>query len=136
MKTYKVQIQKQKRVQGNKKQQNSCDDTENTVRKTVYGPTYFPYNENGHKILLPQSTDMSQKDNLKQLFNAHVQGISDIQSYSLDEDVLNTETFSYSHKPDTKQVLVQGVYVGSASPRLLILKLNHIHLLHILNMVL
>ena len=24
--------------------------------------------------------------------------------------------FSYSHKPDTKQVLVQGVYVGSASP--------------------
>ena len=103
-------------VQENEKQQNSCDDTENTVRKTVYGPTYVPFNENGQKILLPQSTDMSQKDNLKHLFNAQPQGISDIQSYSLDEDVLDTETFSYSHKPDTKQVLVQGVYVGSASP--------------------
>ena len=103
-------------MQENAKQQNSCDDNENTLRKTVYGPTYVPFNETGQKILMPQSTDMSQKDNLKHLFNTHPQGISDIQSYSLDEDVLNTEMFSYSHKPDMKQVLVQGVYVGSVSP--------------------
>ena len=30
---------------------------ENTLRKTVYGPTYVPYNEDGQKILLPQITD-------------------------------------------------------------------------------
>ena len=28
---------------------------ENTLRKTVYGPTYVPYNEDGQKLLLPQS---------------------------------------------------------------------------------
>ena len=32
---------------------------ENTLRKMVYGPTYVPYNENGQKLLLPQTTDMS-----------------------------------------------------------------------------
>ena len=32
---------------------------ENTLRKTVYGPTYVPYNEDGQKLLLPQTTDMS-----------------------------------------------------------------------------
>ena len=59
---------------------------------------------------------MSRKDNLKHLYSAYPEGISDIHSYSLEQDVLDTETFSYSHKPDTKQVLVQGVYIGSASP--------------------
>ena len=59
---------------------------------------------------------MSQKDNLKHLYSTHPEGISDIHSYSLEQDVLDTEMFSYSHKPDTKQVLVQGVYIGSASP--------------------
>ena len=34
---------------------------ENTLRKMVYGPTYVPYNEDGQKILLPQTTDMSRK---------------------------------------------------------------------------
>ena len=34
---------------------------DNTLRKTVYGPTYVPYNEDGQKLLLPQTTDMSQK---------------------------------------------------------------------------
>ena len=43
---------------------------ENTLRKMVYGPTYVPYNEYGQKLLLPQTTDMSQKDNLKLLYNS------------------------------------------------------------------
>ena len=103
-------------VQEKDKQQNSYDDKDNTMRKIVYGPTYVPFKEDGQKILLPQSTDMSRKDNLKHLYSAHPEGISDIHSYSLEQDVLDTETFSYSHKPDTKQVLVQGVYIGSASP--------------------
>ena len=97
-------------------QQKTYDDNENTIRKIVYGPTYVPFKEDGQKILLPQSTDMSRKDNLKHLYSAYPEGISDIHSYSLEQDVLDTETFSYSHKPDTKQVLVEGVYIGSASP--------------------
>ena len=32
---------------------------ENTLRKIVYGPTYVRYNEDGQKLLLPQTTDMS-----------------------------------------------------------------------------
>ena len=32
---------------------------ENTLRKMVYGPSYVPYNEDGQKLLLPQTTDMS-----------------------------------------------------------------------------
>ena len=32
---------------------------ENTLCKMVYGPTYVPYNEDGQKLLLPQTTDMS-----------------------------------------------------------------------------
>ena len=35
------------------------DNDDNMLRKTVYGPTYVPYKEDGQKILLPQSTDMS-----------------------------------------------------------------------------
>ena len=37
---------------------------DNTLRKMVYGPTYVPYNKDGQKLLLPQTTDMSRKDNL------------------------------------------------------------------------
>ena len=33
---------------------------DNTLRKMVYGPTYVPYNEDGQKLLLPQTTDMSR----------------------------------------------------------------------------
>ena len=36
---------------------------DNTLRKMVYGPTYVPYNEDGQKLLLPQTTEMSRKDN-------------------------------------------------------------------------
>ena len=32
---------------------------DNTLRKMVYRPTYVPYNEDGQKLLLPQTTDMS-----------------------------------------------------------------------------
>ena len=32
---------------------------DNTLRKLVYGPTYVSYNEDGQKLLLLQSTDMS-----------------------------------------------------------------------------
>ena len=34
---------------------------DNTLRKMVYGPTYVPYNEDSQKLLLPQTTDMSQE---------------------------------------------------------------------------
>ena len=45
------------------------DHDDNTLRKMVYGPMYVPYNEDGQKLLLPQTTDMSQKDNLELLYN-------------------------------------------------------------------
>ena len=35
---------------------------DNTLHRTVYGPTYVPYNEDGQKLLLPQITDMSHKE--------------------------------------------------------------------------
>ena len=88
----------------------------NTLRKMVYRPTYVPYNEDGQKILLPQTTDMSRKDNLKLLNNSLPEGMCDDQYESLEQDVNDVETFQYSHETSTKHVLVQGVYVGSASP--------------------
>ena len=36
-------------------------NTNTPMHKTVYGPTYVPYKEEGQKILLPQTTDMSRK---------------------------------------------------------------------------
>ena len=92
------------------------DNDDNMLRKTVYGPTYVPYKEDGQKILLPQSTDMSQKDNLKTLYNSQPEGMCDNNYDSLDQGTIDTETFSYSHETSTRHVLVQGVYVGSASP--------------------
>ena len=89
---------------------------DNRLRKMVYGPTYVPYNEDGQKLLLPQTTDMSRKDNLKLLYNSLLEGMCDNQYESLEQDVNDVETFQYSHETSTKHVLVQGVYVGSASP--------------------
>ena len=89
---------------------------DNTLRKTLYGPTYVPYNEDGQKLLLPQTTDMSHKDNLKLLYNSQPEGMCDNEYESLEQGSLDSETFSYSHEASTKHVLVQGVYVGSASP--------------------
>ena len=89
---------------------------DNTLRKIVYGPTYVPYNEDGQKILLPQTTDMSRKDNLKLLYNSLPEGMCDNEYESLEQAVNDVETFQYSHEMSTKHVLVQGVYVGSASP--------------------
>ena len=89
---------------------------DNTLRKMVYGPTYVPYNEDGQKIMLPQTTDMSRKDNLKLLYNSLPEGMCDNEYESLEQAVNDIETFQYSHETSTKHVLVQGVYVGSASP--------------------
>ena len=89
---------------------------ENTLRKMVYGPTYVPYNEDGQKLLLPQTTDMSRKDNLKLLYNSLPEGMCDNEYESLEQAVNDVETFQYSHETSTKHVLVQGVYIGSASP--------------------
>ena len=89
---------------------------DNTRRKMVYGPTYVPYNEDGQKILLPQTTDMSCKDNVKLLYNSLPEGMCDNEYESLEQAVNDVETFQYSHEMSTKHVLVQGVYVGSASP--------------------
>ena len=89
---------------------------DNTLQKLVYGPTYVPYNEDGQKILLPQTTVMSQKDNLKLLYNSLPEGMCNNNYESLEQAVNDVETFQYSHETSTKHVLVQGVYVGSASP--------------------
>ena len=48
---------------------------DNTLRKMVYRPMYVPYNEDGQKLLLPQTTDMSRKDNLKLLYNSLPEGM-------------------------------------------------------------
>ena len=50
---------------------------DNTLCKMVYGPTYVPYNEDSQKLLLPQTTDMSRKDNLKLLYNSLPEGMCD-----------------------------------------------------------
>ena len=82
----------------------------------VYGPTYVPYNEDGQKILLPQTADMSQKDNLKLLYRSLSKGMCDTDNETIPQPVNDVETFQYSHEISTKHILVQGVYVGSASP--------------------
>ena len=63
-----------------------------------------------------QTTDMSRKDNLKLLYNSLPEGMCDNEYESLEQAVNDVETFQYSHETSTKHVLVQGVYVGSASP--------------------
>ena len=103
-------------VQHNDSEKNRYDHDDNMLRKTVYGPTYVPFKEDGQKILLPQSTDMSRKDNLKHLYNSQPEGMCDNKYDSLEQGTIDTETFSYSHETSAKHVLVQGVYVGSASP--------------------
>ena len=89
---------------------------DNTLRKMVYGPKYVPYNEDSQKILMPQTTDMSRKDNLKLLYNSLPKGMCDNEYESLEQAVNDVETLQYSHETSTKHVRVQGVYVGSASP--------------------
>ena len=103
---------------------------ENTLRKMVYRPTYVPYNEDGQKLLLPQTTDMSRKDNLKLLYNSLPEGMCDNEYESLEQAVNDVETFQYSHETSTKHVLVQGVYIGSASPLIADIKRNHIPCSH------
>ena len=59
---------------------------------------------------------MSRKDNLKLLYNSLPEGMFDNEYESLEQGINDVETFQYSHETSTKHVLVQGVYVGSASP--------------------
>ena len=92
------------------------DHDDNTLHNMVYGPTYVPYNEDGQKLLLPQTTDMSRKDNLKLLYHSLPEGMCDNEYKSLEQGINDVETFQYSHETSTRHVLVQGVYVGSASP--------------------
>ena len=89
---------------------------DNTLHKMVYGPMYVPCNEDGQKLLLPQTTDMSRKDNLKLLYNSLPEGMCNNEYESLEQAVNDVEMFQYSHETSTKHVLVQGVYIGSASP--------------------
>ena len=50
------------------------------------------------------------------LYNSLPKGMCDNDYESLEQAVNDVETFQYSHETSTKHVLVQGVYVGSASP--------------------
>ena len=61
------------------------DHDDNTLQKMVYGPTYVPYNEDGQKLLLLQTTDMSRKDNLKLLYNSLPEGMCDNEYESLEQ---------------------------------------------------
>ena len=63
-----------------------------------------------------KTTDMSRKDNLKLLYNSLPEGMCDNEYESLEQAVNDVETFQYSHESSTQHVLVQGVYIGSASP--------------------
>ena len=59
---------------------------------------------------------MSRKDNLKLLYNSLPEGMCDNEYESLEQGNIDFEIFQYSHETSAKHVLVQGVYVGSASP--------------------
>ena len=80
------------------------DHDDNTLQKIVYGPTYVPYNEDGQKLLLLQTTDMSQKDNLKLLYNSLPKGMCDAEYQSLEQAINDVETFQYSHETSMKHV--------------------------------
>ena len=59
---------------------------------------------------------MSRKENLKLLYNSHPEGLCEDENGSLEQSYIDSETFHYMHETSTKHVLVQGVYVGTASP--------------------
>ena len=103
-------------VQHHDSEKNCYENDDNMLRKTVYGPTYVPFKEDDQKILLPQSTDMSRKDNLKHLYSSQPKGMCENKYDSLEQGTIDTKTFNYSHETSPKHVLVQGVYVSSASP--------------------
>ena len=79
--------------------------------KTVYGLTYVPYNEDRQKLLVPQSTDMSRKDNLKLLFISQPEDMRDSDYDSLGQGTLDSETFNYSHEVNTKHVHLYRGYM-------------------------
>ena len=57
-----------------------------------------------------------EKYNLKLLYNSLPDCTCHNAYESLEQGVNDVETFEYSYEISTKHVLVQGVYVGSASP--------------------
>ena len=91
-------------VQHKNSEKKSSEHDDNILRKTVYGPTYVPFNEEGQKILLPQSTNMSRKYNLKHLYNSQPEGMCDNRYDSLEQGTIDTETFNYSHESNTQHV--------------------------------
>ena len=62
----------------------------------------MPYNEDGQKLLLPQTTNMSRKDNLKLLYNSLPEGMCDNEYESLEQAVNDVETFQSSQEIEYK----------------------------------
>ena len=79
------------------------------LHNKIYGQMYVPYKEDSQNILLPQTTDMSRKDNLKLLYNSHSKGTCDTEYESLEQGNFDSETFHYLHETSTKHVLIQGL---------------------------
>ena len=70
------------------------DHDDNTLQKMVYGPTFVPYNKDSQKLLLPQTTDMSRKDNLKLLYNSLPEGMCDNEYESLKQTLMMLKHFN------------------------------------------
>ena len=85
-----------------------ANNDDNTLHKMVHRPTYVAYNEDGQKLLLLQTTDMSRKDNLKLLYNSLPEGMCNNEYESLEQAGNDVETFQYSHETSTKHVLSRG----------------------------
>ena len=78
------------------------DSKGNIMTQKSYGPVYIPY-----------KTDRKLKEN-EYLENKHY----------------DTETFQYSHEASTKQIMVQGVYIGSTSPLVADIKTQQYSVIH------
>ena len=72
------------------------------------------YNEEKQEILLPSTTEMSQKDNAKALYTNENFDKWNTDPY-FDEINTDTEMFSYAHCEGPSQVMVQAVYKGNYS---------------------
>ena len=93
------------------------DASGNIVTRKCYGPVYVPFKEDGQNILMPHMADMSRKVNLKLLYNMQLLGTCTNEEYKyLKNTHFDTDTFQYSHKATTLQIMVQGVYIGNRSP--------------------
>ena len=78
---------------------------------------YVPYNEDGQKTTVAANNRYVTKKKISNCYIIHYLRVCAItNTKSLEQAVNDVETFQYSHETSTKHVLVQGVYVGSASP--------------------